>query len=120
MNRRTWITNERYWRANCREVVQRCRDLLEGRLGVIEAARLLRELAYRVSAEEDPDFMLFRFLEGEAPPAGPRGNWSASVEREDATIAAFGAKWHSKARLAATHLAKRYSSSLNDPEVRHE
>jgi hypothetical protein len=87
MNRRTWITNERYWCANCREVVQRCRDLLEGRLGVIEAATLLRELSNRVSAEEDPDFMLFRFLDGEAPLAGPPGNWPACFEREDVTIA---------------------------------
>ena len=99
MDRPTWVTNERYWRKNCREVVQCCRDLLEGRLGVIETARLLRELAFRVRAEDDPEFVLFRFLDSgsDAPPVGPRRNWSAStLEREDPQIAAFEAKWRSK------------------------
>ena len=66
---------------------------MEGRLGVIEAARVLQELAFRVRAEEDPDFMLFRFLDSEsdALPVGPqRQYWSVSaLEREDAKIAAF-------------------------------
>jgi hypothetical protein len=124
MDRPTWVTNEHHWRENCLEVVHCCRDLLEGRLGVIEAARLLRELAFRLRAEEDPDFMLFRFLDSEsdALPVGPqREYWSASaLEREDAKIAAFEANWQSRASLAATNLAARYSLSSRDPEGRHE
>jgi hypothetical protein len=74
MDRPAWVTNEHHWRENCREVVQCCRDLVEGRLGVIEAARVLRDLAFRVRAEEDSDFKLFRFLDSEsdALPIGPK------------------------------------------------
>jgi hypothetical protein len=43
-------TNEYYWRANCQEIVERSQDLVDGRLGVIQAARALRGLAYRVRA----------------------------------------------------------------------
>ncbi len=124
MDRPTWVTNEHHWRENCREIVQRCRDLLEGRLGVIEAARLLQELAFRVRAENDPDFMLFRFLDSESHdlPVGPqRQYWSASaLEREDAKVDAFQASWQRKACLSAKNLVQRYSLSSNDTEGGHE
>jgi hypothetical protein len=122
MDRPTWVTNEHHWRENCREVVQCCQDLMEGRLGVIEAARLLQELAFRVRAEEDPDFKLFRFLDSEsdALPVGPqRQYWSVSaLEREDAKVAAFEENWRGKACLSAANLAERYAGPANPAEHR--
>ena len=123
MDRPTWVTNEHHWRENCREVVQCCRDLMEGRLGVIEAARVLQELAFRVRAEEDPDLKLFRFLDSEsdALPIGPqRQHWSVSaLEREDAKVAAFEENWRSKACLSAANLAERYAGPSNPAEHHH-
>jgi hypothetical protein len=66
MKQPDWATNEYHWRANCREIVDRSQDLLDGRLGVIQAARALRELAFRVRAEQDEDFMLFRVIDSES------------------------------------------------------
>jgi hypothetical protein len=88
MQQPDWATNEHQRRANCQEIVERSQDLLDGRLGVILAARALKELAFRVRAEEDEDFRLFRVIDSEsdALPAGAeRGKGSATaLEREDA------------------------------------
>src|SRR5690242_10522770 len=105
MDRPAWVTNELEWQEHCREIVQCCQDLLEGRVGVIEAARRLVGLASKVRASRDPDFVLFVGLdfESDALPVGPvRQYWSTvALEREDATIAAFEAKWRGEACLAA-------------------
>jgi hypothetical protein len=114
MDRPSWVTNEYHWRENCREIVQRARDVVEGRVGIIEAARVLKELAFRVRAEEDPDFVTFRVIDSESHPlpVGPeRKNWSAdALEREDAKIAAFEEHWLAKAVSSARSLAQRYAS----------
>jgi hypothetical protein len=124
MDRPAWVTNEQHWHRSCREVVERCRDLMEGRLSVIEAARVLRELAFRVRAEEDPDFILFRAIDSEsdALPIGPeREHWSTSaLEREDSKIAAFEETWRSRALLSARNLTERYAWSSNTPEDSHQ
>ena len=113
MDRPAWVTNEHQWRDNCREIVQRCQDLLDGRVGVIEAARSLKEWAFRVRAEEDEDFTLFRVIDSEsdALPVGPeRAQWStAALEREVARIAGFGDNWREHALAAARNLAQRYA-----------
>ena len=90
MKQPDWSTNEYYWHANCQEIVERSQDLVDGRVGVIQAARALRGLAYRVRAEADADFRQFRVIDSErdALPAGPeRAQESAiALEREDARI----------------------------------
>jgi hypothetical protein len=100
-------------RENCREIVERCHNLLDGRVGVIEAARSLTALAFRVRAEEDTDFLLFRVIgsESDALPVGPeRAHWSAgALEREDARIAGFEDSWREQAMLSARNLADRYA-----------
>ncbi len=72
MKRPDWATNEFHWRANCREIVDRSQDLLDGRLGVIPAARALRGLSFRVRAENDEDFGLFRLIDND--PVHPTGS----------------------------------------------
>jgi hypothetical protein len=113
MDRPDWVPNEHHGREDCREIVQRCQDLLEGRLGVIEAARRLKELAFRVRAEEDEDFLLFRVIDSEsdALPVGPgRAHWSAAaLEREDAKIAGFEDNWREQAMASARHSAEKYA-----------
>ena len=113
MERPTWVTNEHHWRANCREIVERSRDLLDGRLGVIQAARALRGFAFRVRAEQDEDFMLFRVIDSESdalPTGVERAQWSATaLAREDARIAAFEDNWRAQAREAAQNLILKYT-----------
>ncbi len=118
MDRPDWVTNESYWRDCCREVVECCRDLLEGRVGVIAAARRLSGLAFEVRAGHDPDFVLFRALDSEsdALPVGEvRQYWSAAaLEREDAKIAAFEENARRDACLAAGRLAERYAGAARN------
>ena len=117
MDRPAWVTNELEWQEHCRGIVQCCQDLLEGRVGLIEAARRLVGLASKVRASRDPDFVLFVGLdfESDALPVGPvRQYWAAAtLEREDAKIAAFEEKWRGEARLAAGRLAEKYAAAPN-------
>jgi hypothetical protein len=117
MDRPWWATNEHEWQDDCREIVQCCRDLLEERLGVIEAARRMGGLASRVRASHDPDFLFFSGLDSEsdALPVGPvRQYWSVTaLVREDAKIAAFEEKWRGEACLAAGRLAEKYAEASN-------
>ena len=120
MDRPAWVSNEHQWREDCREIVECCRDVVEGRLGVIEAARRLKGLALSVRDESDPDFMLFRALDSEsdALPVGPvRQYWSVSaLEEEDAKIAAFEENARRVACLAARRLAERYGEASHPSE----
>ena len=113
MKRPDWATNEYQWRANCEEIVERSQNLLDGRLGVIQAARGLTRLAFGVRAEEDEDFMLFRVIDSESdalPTGVERDQWSATaLEREDARIAAFEDNWRAQAREAARNLILKYT-----------
>jgi hypothetical protein len=112
VERPAWVTNEHQWHVNCREVVQHCQDLLEGRVGVIQAARHLMELAFRVRDEDDQDFLLFRVIDSESdalPVGSERAHWSAvALEREDARIAAFEGNWRERAMASARALAQKY------------
>lgn len=109
-----WVINQPQWRQDCAEIVRCSEDLVSGRCGVIEAARLLWKLSYRVRAEWDPDFVMFRgiYSESDALPVGPeRQRWAAeALKREDAKIASFEAHWRPKAIAAALNLVKKYGA----------
>ncbi|HUA79686.1 MAG TPA: hypothetical protein VL997_04890, partial [Dyella sp.] len=93
MDKPEWVTNEPEWLADCRAVTQCAHDLIEGRKGVIESARVLRRLAYKVRDEWDTDFVFFRGIDSESdhlPVGGERQHWSAPrLEREDEKIRAY-------------------------------
>ena len=120
------ITNEPLWRKHCRKIHARVRDLLDGRMGVIETARALYPLAVWTRVENDPDFTLFRAIESETDhlPVGPvRQKWAAhALAREDMKIRAAEDHWRQEALAAAARLAERYKWAVErqstDPHQR--
>jgi hypothetical protein len=118
MDRPSWVTNEQTWLKDCRRIAARTRDLLEGRLGVIAAAREFAELEFLVRASDDPDFITFNAIRSQADhlPIGPeRQHWSASaLTREDKEIEAVEDFYRERAFAAARNLLARYSASSNN------
>jgi hypothetical protein len=102
-----WVVNKEEWEADCAAIVQCTLDLLEGRRGIIESARVLQRLAFRVRGEHDADFVVFRGIDSEsdALPVGPeREHWAAAVlAREDEKIRSY----ENQCRPAAVQSARR-------------
>ncbi len=113
MDRPDWVTNATEWQQDCLEIVNCTQDLLSGRCGVIESARVLWRLSLRVRAQRDPDFVTFCAIDSEsdALPIGPeRENWAReALKREDAKISSLEARWRPRAITAAGSLLKKYS-----------
>lgn len=106
------IKNKPQWRKHCRKIHARAKDLLNGRLGVIETARALCPLAFWTQVENKPDFRLFRAIASETddlPVGTVRENWAPhALAREDARIQAAEAAWRDQALEAAARLVDRY------------
>jgi len=78
MERPLWVTNEEEWLSLCRQIAARSRDLLDSRLGIIDAARALQALGHSVRAESDPDFITFTAIDSESdhlPIGSVRREW---------------------------------------------
>jgi hypothetical protein len=112
MKRPAWVVNEAEWLADCDAIVQCARDLIEGRRGIIESARVLQSLAFSVRDERDPDFVVFRGIDSEtdALPVGEvRKYWSPSaLEREDVKIRSCEERYRKAAMEAANRLIVKY------------
>jgi hypothetical protein len=110
------IKNEQLWRKRCRKIRARASDLLEGRLGIIEAARELLPLASQTKVEDEPEFRVFleidlatRFL----PIGEVRAYWAPdALAREDIRIRAAETRWDESARSAAARLVERYQWTI--------
>ena len=53
------ITNVPRWEEDCRKIHARARDLVDGKIGVIEAAEALHILVFWTKAQQDQDFAPF-------------------------------------------------------------
>ena len=106
------VRNDALWRKHCRMIRARALDLLEGRLGVIETARVMVPLAYWTKVQNEPEFLLFRAIASETddlPVGNVRVHWAAdALEREDVRIEAAEKLWRKQALSAAEKLVKRY------------
>ena len=106
------ITNEDLWRKHCRQIRARAMDLLEGRHGVIETARVMLPLARWTRVESEPEFQLFLAIASETddlPVGAVRAYWAPSaLEGEDVCIEAAEKLWGPQARSAAQSLVKQY------------
>jgi hypothetical protein len=106
------VRNEEFWRKHCRKIRARALDLLEGRLGVIEAARVMLPLAYWTKVQNEPEFLLFRAIASETndlPVGAVRAHWAAdALECEDVRIDAAEKLWRERAFSAAETLVERY------------
>ncbi|MET3244725.1 hypothetical protein C8K18_11387 [Paraburkholderia sp. GV068] len=115
------VTNEELWRKHCRKIRARALDLLEGRLGVIEAARAMLQLAYWTKVEGEPEFLLFRAIASatdDLPVGSVRAYWAAdALEREDVRIDAAEKLWNEKAVAAAEKLVERYQWTVRQKRI---
>ena len=115
MDRPSWVRNEADWLADCAAIAQCALDLIEGRVAVIEAARAMQQLAFKVRDERDPNFTVFLaiYSESDALPVGEeRKNWAPSALRgEDSKIESLEERWRERALEAARHLIKKYGTS---------
>jgi hypothetical protein len=115
MDRPSWVRNETDWLADCAAIAQCALDLIEGRLAVIEAARAMQKLAFKVRDEQDPNFTVFLaiYSDSDSLPVGEeRKNWAPSALRgEDAKIESLEERWRERALQAARLLIKRYGTS---------
>src|SRR5262245_41995159 len=97
----SWVTNEQEWTDLCVQIAARSRELLDRRLGVIDAARQLSALGYSVRAERDPDFNTFVAIDCESdhlPIGRVRREWAPdALERKDAEIRVVEERWRDKA-----------------------
>jgi hypothetical protein len=91
--------------------------LLKGRVGVIEAARAIRALAFSMKVENEPEFLLFIVIDSETddmPVGEVRARWAPdALRREDVRIEAAEVVLGDRAVSAASKLAERYDSGLN-------
>ncbi|TAL92750.1 MAG: hypothetical protein EPN73_24145 [Paraburkholderia sp.] len=110
------IRNEALWRKRCRKIHARAKDLLEGRLGIVETARAIRLLAIWTRVESEPEFQLFGAIDRETrylPVGAVRAYWMPeALAREDVFIGAAENLWRDRAIAAAETLVERYEWAL--------
>jgi hypothetical protein len=106
------ITNVPRWEEDCRQIHARARDLIDGKISVIEAAHALRTLAVWTKAEQDSDFRPFISLCSDLiglPVGRERQYWAKhALEREDPKIDAVERRWRPAALAAAHKLIEKY------------
>jgi hypothetical protein len=111
------VQNVAQWQNYCRKIRARAIDLLEGRLGVIEAARELSKLAYWTDLRSDDDLATFVAIDSEtdALPVGDvRQYWSAeALQRKDPEIQHAEELYRQVALEAAERLTKRFTWALD-------
>jgi hypothetical protein len=70
MKRPEWETNESQWISRCCQIRARAEDLVEGRIGAIEAARVLLPLIFWTRGQDDPDLAVFTRIDDESADRG--------------------------------------------------
>lgn len=114
------IRNVALWEEDCRRIHARALDLIEGRLGIIEAARILWSLAFYTGLESDTDLATFEMIITATvlPIGADRSRCSPEMaERLDAEIARIERHFSDSALSSATNLARRFEWAL---EARNE
>ena len=113
MKRPGWATSETYWEKQCFRLVALADDLIEGRVGVIEASRQFSYYRFWFRAEDDPDFKTFVLIDSDAdnlPVGNVRQHWaSEALESKDIEIQQCEEFYKSDAIEAARILAKKYA-----------
>jgi len=115
MERPVQITNDHEWRASCGEIIRVARGILDHSIGVVAGARLLSALRFRVSAENDPDFLTFTGIDSETdrfPLGEVRSRWSseALARFDDERLTAEG-HWRESAERACVSLIQKYEAA---------
>ena len=107
-----WVTNEESWRKNCRRVVARAGDLLEGRVSLVAAAYHLEKLRFWLRAQNDRDFDIFTAITSETthlPVGRERQHWAKdALEAKDVEIRRIEDFYRANALDAARKLQMKY------------
>jgi hypothetical protein len=110
-----WVKNKDSWRKQCRRLVARAKELIEGRIGLIESAREINKYGFWFQATEDPDFMVFHALHretGQIPLGEVRKLWAPEgLLIEELKIQSAEMKFREKAQKAARNLVKKYGAN---------
>lgn len=100
----------------------RALDLIEGRLSVIESARVISKLAYWSGLKNDPDLTTFVAMDSETdtlPVGEVRKYWAShALEREDVEIAKAEEMYRSTALESAQRLVERFEWALESRAAR--
>jgi hypothetical protein len=111
------IHNVAQWENHCRKIHARAEDLLAGRLGVIETARLLAQLAYWAHLRNDEDLKTFVAIDSATatlPVGDVRKYWAPdALERQDVEINQARRLYHTAAYEAATRLVGRFAWAID-------
>jgi hypothetical protein len=99
-----------------RRVAEIADQMLGGKLGVIEGARLLSGLRHAVEvADNDPDFVVFVAIDSETdhlPVGGQRQLWNAeALKRKDSEIARAEAEAKEDSIEACRNLVRRFKAA---------
>jgi len=115
MKRPSWATSETYWEKQCLRLVALANDLIEGRIGVLEASRQFSYYRSWFRAEKDPDFTTFVAIDSETdnlPMGNVRQHWAIeALEKKDIEIQQCEEFYRSDAIEAARNLVKKYAIS---------
>lgn len=118
------ILNVPQWEEHCRMIRARALDLIEGRLSVIESARILSKLAYWTQLNDDSDLTTFVVIESETdtlPVGEVRKHWAKhALEREDVQIEKAENLYRPFAIESAHRLAERFEWALQARVARRD
>jgi hypothetical protein len=100
--------------SNRQKVARIAQDILDGRVGVIEASRAVVALRFEVAVDEwDPDFITFVGIDSETddlPVGKAQQHWAPdALAQKAAEIARFQDLYREPAREAAAHLVARFA-----------
>jgi len=112
MNPPSWVRNEAQWHKQCRRLIARANELIEGRVAVVESAREIRKYGFWFRASDDPDFLTFIAIDSETdhlPVGDVRQHWSKdALEKKDVEIQKAEATYRPRALDAARNLIRKY------------
>src|SRR5690242_15905708 len=113
---RPWqIANEVEWVRECKEIIHVSRSILDQSMGVIEGARLLAALRFRVRAENDDDFLVFTGIASQTddfPIGEVRNHWNAdALARYDIDRQRAETDFRESAETACRNLIRKYDDA---------
>jgi hypothetical protein len=104
------------WEEHCRKIHARARDLVDGKLTLMQAAEAIHKLAIWTLATDDPDLAVFGKMLRDSvglPIGSERQYWSkAALEREAPRIQAWEDRWKALALATAHRLIEKYRWAL--------
>lgn|SRR5262245_51209649 len=116
------IQNIAQWENHCRKIHARAEDFLADRLGVIETARILSQLAFWTHLGDDADLQTFVAIDSETdslPVGEVRRLWAPdALKRKDVEIDRAEKLYKPVAREAATRLVQRFAWAVKARNAR--